>query len=74
MTIKFINIPYISNPNVEKATIESILERAQKLYPKLTKYGSEPIKVIGNGVGLRPSRVDGPRIESETYSKLYVTK
>ncbi|KAG2216213.1 hypothetical protein INT45_002158 [Circinella minor] len=57
------------NPNVEKATIESILERTQKLYPKLTKYGSEPIKVIGNGVGLRPSRVDGPRIEPETYTK-----
>ncbi|KAI9248044.1 hypothetical protein BDA99DRAFT_525614 [Phascolomyces articulosus] len=57
------------NPNVEKAIVESILTRTQMLYPKLTEGGSKPIQIVGNGVGLRPSRVGGVRIEPEIYKK-----
>ncbi|KAI9489980.1 hypothetical protein BDB00DRAFT_840341 [Zychaea mexicana] len=57
------------NPNAEKATINSILTRTERLFPKLTEGGSKPIQLVRNGVGLRPSRVDGPRIESEIYRK-----
>lgn len=56
-----------SNPNPEKATITSILERTRVICPKLKDLA--PLKIVRNGVGLRPSRINGVRIENQYYTK-----
>lgn len=55
------------NPNPEKATITSILERTRVICPKLKDLA--PLKIVRNGVGLRPSRINGVRIENQYYTK-----
>ncbi|CAO3624450.1 unnamed protein product [Cunninghamella blakesleeana] len=55
------------NPNVEKDTIESILKRTQALCPELSENG--PLEIVRHGVGLRPTRVNGVRIENQIYVK-----
>ncbi|ORZ03300.1 hypothetical protein BCR43DRAFT_483095 [Syncephalastrum racemosum] len=52
------------NPNPEKAIATRILQRTQALCPEMA--GCE---IVRHAVGLRPSRVGGPRIENETIVK-----
>lgn len=47
--------------------IHSILRRTRTLLPELNEK-EERLEIIGYGVGLRPSRVGGPRFENEIKS------
>ncbi|RUS16278.1 FAD dependent oxidoreductase [Endogone sp. FLAS-F59071] len=50
-------------------TAKDIMRRVCEMYPELTKgEGSQALKVLRDGVGLRPSREGGPRIETETLT------
>ena len=44
-----------------------IMQRALKLDPRLVKEGQgvEGLDIVRHGVGLRPARTDGPRIEKD---------
>ncbi|KAI9894997.1 MAG: hypothetical protein M1814_000219 [Vezdaea aestivalis] len=54
-----------SEPDMELAM--RIMERATEVCPDLTNgHGSEALRVIRHGVGLRPARKDGIRIQRET--------
>lgn len=57
-------IPY-SNPFIDDATVQSILERTSALCPEL----DDPPKIVRNATGLRPTRIGGPRFENEIRSK-----
>ncbi|KAI9321234.1 hypothetical protein BX666DRAFT_2017321 [Dichotomocladium elegans] len=55
------------NPNPEEETIRSIWERTRSICSTLRSI-AQP-EIVRSGVGLRPSRIDGPRIENEYFSK-----
>jgi hypothetical protein len=53
-----------SNPYPDETTIQSIITRTTALCPELL-----PLNIVQHAVGLRPTRVGGPRFENETRSK-----
>ncbi|CAO3590251.1 unnamed protein product [Absidia cylindrospora] len=55
-----------ANPNVDQATIDSILQRATAICPELSNT-YQPLTVVRHAVGFRPTRTGGVRIENERY-------
>ncbi|KAI5479692.1 serine threonine protein kinase [Pseudohyphozyma bogoriensis] len=54
---------------VDPSLARQILERCFALDPTLSRDGTvEGIKVVAHGVGLRPGRRDGPRVEAQVVS------
>lgn len=55
------------DPNIDFDLSKRIMERAIQVCPQLVKPGEgiEGLDVIHHSVGLRPLRIDGPRIELE---------
>ncbi|KAI8084072.1 uncharacterized protein B0P05DRAFT_578524 [Gilbertella persicaria] len=55
------------NPFVDDQTTEKIIKRTTQLCPKLV--AEKPLEIIRCAVGLRPTRINGPRFENETIFK-----
>ncbi|KAJ5666785.1 D-amino-acid oxidase [Penicillium macrosclerotiorum] len=55
------------DPLPDPNTANRIMQRAIKLDPRLVKKGQgvEGLDIVRHGVGLRPARTDGPRIEKD---------
>lgn len=57
-----------SDAQPDEATAKDIYRRVKALAPHITKE-LEPLEIVRHSVGLRPTRVEGPRIENQVYSK-----
>ena len=58
-------------PNMDLAT--RIMKRAVSMCPDLTKgKGIEHLDIVRHGVGLRPVRQNGARVEAERVGRLWV--
>lgn len=55
----------LSNPYADDTIAKYIIRRTKSLCPQLDE---EP-KIVRHAVGLRPSRIGGPRFENEVRSK-----
>lgn len=61
------------DPNPDPALAKRIIERAVQIYPALTGgKGPEFIDIVRHGVGLRPVRTKGIRIEKERLARIWV--
>lgn len=57
-----------SDAKPDEATAQDIHRRVRALAPHIMKK-LEPLEIVGQGVGLRPTRAKGVRIENQVYSK-----
>lgn len=60
------------DPEVDQAMAQRIMKRAVELCPRLSSNGVEGLDVIRHGVGLRPMRHGGPRVEREVIRGVQV--
>jgi D-amino-acid oxidase len=62
-----------SDHNINKNTTADILKRAIECCPdlSLSHKGIADLKVVGNVVGIRPTRKGGPRVQNEYFSKFF---
>jgi hypothetical protein len=58
-----------SNPNVDEAMAEKIIEHAISRYPDLVDPKTGKLDIIRHAVGMRTTRVGGVRIEAEKRGK-----
>lgn len=70
--LKNANFALFSDPNIDEKTSKDILARAVECCPDLSLLhkGVDDLKIVGNVVGIRPTRQGGPRVQNEYFSKL----